>query len=193
MDNFPYMEQASDTIEARLAERLRSLRRGRGWSLEELAAASGLSRATLSRMENGETSPTARALGQLTACHGMTTSRLMALAETTHAPLVRRADQRTWTDPASGFERRLVSPPADDLACGVLEGRLPPGASIAYDGPACSGLEHHLVLLDGGLTLTVDGDAFLLAPGDCLRFRLFGPSAFQADGERGARYLLVVA
>lgn len=187
------MEHTPDTDEARLADRLKSLRRGRGWSLEDLAAASGLSRATLSRMENGETSPTARALGQLAACHGLTTSRLMALAEARHAPLVRRADQPVWTDPASGFERRSVSPPADDLACEVLEGRLPPGAEIAYDGPARPGLEHHLTLLEGGLTLTVDGQAYRLAPGDCLRFRLFGASAYAADADRGARYLLVVA
>jgi transcriptional regulator with XRE-family HTH domain len=36
----------------RLAERLRALRGERGWSLDELARRSGVSRATLSRLEN---------------------------------------------------------------------------------------------------------------------------------------------
>ena len=50
---------------ARLAQRLRELRHERGWSLDELAARSGVSRATLSRLENNEVSPTAAVLGRL--------------------------------------------------------------------------------------------------------------------------------
>ncbi|MYM89949.1 helix-turn-helix domain-containing protein, partial [Rugamonas sp. FT82W] len=43
-------------IESRLAQRLAALREERALSLDELAAASGISRATLSRLERGETS-----------------------------------------------------------------------------------------------------------------------------------------
>ena len=56
----------SDT-DTRLAQRLRQLRGERSWSLEELATKSGVSRATLSRIENHEVSPTASVLGKLCA------------------------------------------------------------------------------------------------------------------------------
>ena len=46
-------------LDQRLAQRLAQLRLGAGRSLDELAAQTGLSRATLSRFERGESSPSA--------------------------------------------------------------------------------------------------------------------------------------
>lgn len=41
-----------------LAERVRTLRKERGWTLEQAAKAAGLARSTLSKIENGQMSPT---------------------------------------------------------------------------------------------------------------------------------------
>ena len=46
-------------LDRRIAQRLKALRLARGWSLDELAGMAGVSRATLSRLENAEVSPTA--------------------------------------------------------------------------------------------------------------------------------------
>jgi len=180
------------TLTDRLADRLKALRRERGLSLDALAAASGISRATLSRLENAEVSPTAEALGKLCSVYALTMSRLLAMVEQGFRPLLRRADQDEWTDPDTGFVRRAISPPAAPLAGEVIEGWLPPGARIAYDAPSVPGLEHHLVMRDGGLELEVNGETHDLRPGDCLRYRLHGASEFRADAEIGARYLLVL-
>ncbi len=59
-------------IDRRIAQRLKTLRAERGWSLDELAGRSEISRATLSRLENAEVSPTASALGKLAAAVGQT-------------------------------------------------------------------------------------------------------------------------
>jgi transcriptional regulator with XRE-family HTH domain len=37
---------------------VRALRKDRGWTLEQAAAAAGLARSTLSKIENGQMSPT---------------------------------------------------------------------------------------------------------------------------------------
>lgn len=180
-----------ESTDSRIARRLRSLRAERGWSLEELARRSGVSRATLSRLENAEVSATASVLGRLCAAFGLTLSRLMHLVEGEgFAPLVRREAQPLWTDPTIGFRRRAVSPPAPPLAGEVLECALGPGARIAYEQPPRPGLEHHLLMLEGQLEITVDGRVHSLRPGDCLRYRLFGPSAFATPAQAGARYLL---
>ena len=188
------MEPAQDPsdLDARLARRLGDLRHAQGWSLEDLSRRSGVSRATLSRLERADVSPTAAVLGRLCAAFGVTMSQLLAEVEGQAAAFVPAAAQLLWVDPATGFQRRSVSPPAAGLAGELVEGRLPPGAEIDYPGPPRPGLEHHLYLLEGALEVTVDGVRHRLAPGDCLRYRLFGPSGFKAPGPQPARYLLAI-
>ena len=189
------METASPdetSIDRRIAQRLRALRAERAWSLDDLAKRSAVSRATLSRLENGEVSPTASALGKLCGAYGMTMSRLMLMVEDGFAPLMRRAAQPVWADPSIGFRRRSVSPPAQSLAAEMLECELDPGVRIAYEVPPRQGLEHHLLLLEGRLEVTLEGETHALRPGDCLRYRLSGPSAFATPEKSGARYVLCI-
>jgi transcriptional regulator with XRE-family HTH domain len=181
-----------DAADLRLAERLRELRRARRWSLDELSALSGVSRASLSRIENREVSPTASALGRLAGAHGTTVSRLLADIEGDAPALVAHADQQEWVDPATGFRRRSVSPPSNAFDCEVLLCELPAGARIDYPLPPRLGLEHHLYLQDGTLELTIEGSVYRLSAGHCLRYKLMGASAFLSTGRRPARYILVL-
>jgi transcriptional regulator with XRE-family HTH domain len=180
------------TIDRRVAERLRSLRAERGWSLDELAKRTNVSRATLSRLENAEVSPTASVLGKLAAAYGLTMSRLMHMVEDDFVPLVQRDAQPVWNDPSIGFRRRSVSPPAQTLRAELLECKLEADTRITYDQPPRPGLEHHLLLVDGQLEITIEGHTYDLRPGDCLRYQLYGASAFATPKRSGARYILVV-
>src|SRR5262245_45371214 len=179
-------------IERRIALRLARLRAERGWSLETLAERTGISRATLSRLERSELSPTAAMLGKLCAVYCWTLSRFMAEAETRPPSLVTAASQAEWKDPDSGYRRRAVSPPAPGLRGELVEVRIPAGASVSFDAPPIRGLEHHLWMLDGTLTLEVEGSLFQLRAGDCLRYVLAGPTRFQATGKREARYVIAM-
>jgi transcriptional regulator with XRE-family HTH domain len=184
--------EAVNATDERLAARLAALRQQAGWSLEALAERSGISRATLSRIERAETSPTASLLGRLCTAYGRTMSRLLAEVEADPPSLLYRTDQPLWVDPETGFRRRSVSPPARGYAGEVLEGELPSGAVIGYDAPAVAGLEQHVLMLGGGLELTVEGQTHRLEAGDCLRFRLFGPTRFACPGPGPARYVIAV-
>src|SRR5579871_6000486 len=104
------------SIDWHIAQRLKRLRAERGWSLDELARRSSVSRATLSRLENAEVSPTASVLGKLCSAYGLTMSRLMHMVEDDFVSLIRRDVQAVWIDPSIGFRRRQVSPPAQTLA-----------------------------------------------------------------------------
>jgi len=179
-------------MDRQIAQRLKSLRTERGWSLDELAKRSNISRATLSRLENVEVSPTASVLGKLCAVYGLTMSRLMHMVEDDFVPLIHRSTQPIWTDPSIGFRRRSVSPPTQTLAAEVLECELDPGAHIKYDRPPRPGLEHHLLLIEGQLEVSIGGQTYDLRPGDCLRYRLFGSSAFATSAQCAARYILFI-
>jgi transcriptional regulator with XRE-family HTH domain len=180
------------TIDRQIAQRLKVLRAERGWSLDELAKRSAVSRATLSRLENGDVSPTASVLGKLCAAYSMTMSRLMRMVEDTFIPLVRQPAQPVWVDPQTGFRRRSVSPPSQSLAAEVLECTLDPGAHIAYEQTPRPGLEHHLLLIAGELAVTVEGQRHHLKPGDCLRYQLFGASTFETPAHSAAQYFLFI-
>jgi transcriptional regulator with XRE-family HTH domain len=57
---------AEDSAEPlNLGERVRELRKSRGWTLEQAAKQAGLARSTLSKIENGQMSPTYEALKKL--------------------------------------------------------------------------------------------------------------------------------
>jgi transcriptional regulator with XRE-family HTH domain len=179
-------------VQHRLGRRLATLRTERGWSLDTLAERTGISRATLSRIERGELSPTAAMLGRLCSAYGWTLSRLIAEAETPAASLISAQDQIEWTDPESRYRRRIVSPPAPALRGELVEVHVPAGATVTFDTSPVPALEHHLWMIEGALTLDVEGSVFNLRPGDCLRYVLNGPTRFQAAGRRGARYLVAV-
>ncbi len=179
-------------FERQLAERLAALRLAAGWSLDELALRSGVSRATLSRLERAETSPTATLLSRLARAHGLPLSRLLADAEALPVRLLRAADQPRWHDEQSGFERLMRCPPLAGFATEVIEARLAPGAELIYEEPTVARLEHHLCLLEGGVRLTLQGQGFELAAGDSISFRALGRSVFANPGTEPARYLLAM-
>ncbi|WP_318200303.1 XRE family transcriptional regulator [Streptomyces sp. SCL15-4] len=181
-----------DPVDLLIGARLAELRAQHGWSLGELAERSGVSRSTLSRAERAETSPTAAVLNRLCHVYGRTMSQLLSEVEAAPAPLVRAAGQRVWEDRRAGFVRRSVSPPHAGLRGELVEGRLVPGADLAYDRPPVPGLEQHLYLLAGTLEVTVGEQVHRLDAGDCLRMRVTGATRFHCPGPDPARYVLAV-
>jgi transcriptional regulator with XRE-family HTH domain len=188
----PTPAAANHDIERRIAQRLARLRAERGWSLDALAERTGIGRATLSRLERCELSPTSAMLGKLCAVYGWTLSRFMAEAETRPPNVVPAPAQPEWSDPESGYRRRAVSPPAPGLRGELVEVRMPAGASVSFDASPVAGLEHHLWMLEGSLTLEIEGSIFRLRAGDCLRYVLTGPSRFQSTGTREAHYVIAM-
>lgn len=184
-----------DSIDAQIAARLRAEREGRGWSLEELARRSAVSRAMISKVERGESSPTATLLGRLSAAFGLTLSQLLARAEQGQGGglLHRRSDQQSWRDPDTGFERRSLTPPGAATPLELVWGELPANATISYPASAFSFIEdQQIVALSGRLRFTQGGVTHDLATGDCCRL---GPPAdcrFENPSNTPCRYLVAV-
>ena len=185
------MPATSAALDLRLAQRLAALRTEHGQSLDDLASRSGISRATLSRIERGISSPSANLLGKLCAVFGISMSRLLAEVEPLTTGLIRHAAQERWIDPAAGFVRRTVSPPARDFHIELVEITLPVGAHVHFDAPTIHGTEQHLWLLEGVLDIHLDACLYHLQAGDCLRFHMHGAAHFHCPGPDVARYAAV--
>lgn len=182
----------SSSTEHRLARRLAELRIDKGWSLERLAELTGISRASLSRIERGETSPTASLMNRLCIAYGLTISRLLSEVEDPGPQHLRPHEQNVWQDRENGYHRRSISPPASNFHGELVEGRLISGARIDYDAPPVEGIEQHIWMLAGVLVFSMNDEQWRLEAGDCLRFHLFGRSSFHAPEAEGAHYALVV-
>lgn len=179
-------------VEAAIAARVRTLRSGRGLTLEGLAAASGVSRAMLSRIERGQSSPTAGLLVKL--CNGLdvTVAALLGGEPASEGgPLIRRADQAVWRDPASGYLRRAVSPAGTGSRVEVAEVEMPAGAAVLLDPLGRAGHDQHVWVLDGRLEIARDGAASSLDRGDCLRLPFDRPTGFRNPGPAAARYAVI--
>jgi transcriptional regulator with XRE-family HTH domain len=177
--------------EAVLAGNLRAEREVRGWTLAELAARSGVSRAMLSKIERCEASPTAALLGRLSAALGLTMSQLFARIEDQPGAQVVRADQQpVWRDPATGFQRRSLSPPGQ-VPLELVWGELPPGAEITYPAASLAFIaDQQLVVISGELTIVLGAASHVLAAGDCLRFGQPTDVIYRNPGVARCRYLI---
>jgi transcriptional regulator with XRE-family HTH domain len=197
---------------AAFGERLRGERRARGWPIERLAAASGVSRAMISKIERGESSPTAVVLGKLSAALELSVSELLAPASAGAGPggpasagrdtdvgaqvrrgggVVRRAaGTPEWRDPETGYLRRQVSTPRFPAA--VTEVTLPPSARVPYPAGAYAFIAQLVLVLSGQLTLADGPDRHVLAAGDTFELGEPRPREFRNDSAEDCRYLVVV-
>ncbi len=186
------MSIIDDDAGTRLAERLRLEREARGWSLADLAVRSGVSRAAISKIERGESSPTAGLLVRLAVAFDLTLAGLLARAEGGSERLSRAADQPQWRDPASGYLRRQVFERADHPV-ELVRVELPAGAHVGFPAASYRRIRQLVWVLEGELTVEDGGVQHALAVGDCLAFGPPADAAFINRSNAPCVYLVALA
>lgn len=184
-------------INTRIAQRLRELRDARGYSLDALAERSGVSRSNISLIERGQSSPTAAVLDKLATGLGVALASLFeggAADAPEPLPVSRHAGQAVWTDPASGYVRRHLSPPVPS-PLQLVEVVFPAGQRVALDSAVRDADIHQQVwVIEGCMQITLGDDApWRLDAGDCLAMQLNRPIVFHNPTRKAARYLVALA
>ncbi|MER9841339.1 XRE family transcriptional regulator [Mesorhizobium australicum] len=184
------MDDIANDISLTIGRRIRTERTMRDWSLAELAEQSGVSKAMLSTMERGMTSPTAALLVRIAAAFGMTLSTLIARAELQGGGLLRAAGQPVWRDPDTGYVRRHLSP-ACDMPLELIKVHLPAGAKVSLPAASYAFITQQIWLISGKLEFTEGDHVHRLEPGDCLALGAPSDCTFHAL-EPGADYLVAL-
>lgn len=183
-----------EDINLRIARRVGGLRAGSGLSLDGLAVRCGVSRSMISLVERGETSATAVVLEKLAAGLGVALAALFETERELPGPLMRRAEQPQWRDPASGYLRRNVSPPDHPSPLRIVEVEFPAGKRVVLEGgTAANPIDEQVWVLEGAMALTLGQVRHRLAAGDCLALHIDAPIEFHNPTRRAARYAVVIS
>ncbi|HKY17709.1 MAG TPA: XRE family transcriptional regulator [Rhizomicrobium sp.] len=163
------MDTIVDSAEAALARQIRLERDGRNWSLAELAERSGVAKASISKIERGEMSPSAVILLRLATAFDLTLAGLLLRAEGEKPRLSRAADQPVWRDPATGYVRKQIFSRSDH-PMELVHVEMPPGQAVTMPVSSYSRIRQIVWVQAGTLTLTEGGETHELEAGDCLGF-----------------------
>lgn len=186
MKSVPSPIQASN--EVNVGSRLRELRTKRGLSIRGLAELSGLNVNTLSLIENGKTSPSVSTLQQIATALVLPIAAFFEIAQSTRKIVFQQVDERRYAnftfgalaDLGSGFNRPGIEPYVVTLQLRAGSGKTP----IVHTG------SEFVYCLEGVLEYEVDGETYLLHPGDSLLFEAQLPHRWWNAGQVPTRSLL---
>jgi transcriptional regulator with XRE-family HTH domain len=183
-------------LDKKLACNLKALRLKQKLSLDQLSSLSGVSRASISRIEKLNVSPTTQTLNRLCMALQTSLSAVLLASQNSTSNMVRASEQIEWVNQSQGFKRRCVSPPIAAFKAEVIHCELAPNASINYEEIARDSisfaLEHHLVMLGGRLEVSIGLEKHLLETGDCLRYSLESATRFTVLGDNTVTYYLIL-
>jgi transcriptional regulator with XRE-family HTH domain len=160
----------TNALGSNLGDRVRSLRALRGWSLEELATVSGVSRSMLSQIERSETNPTvvvalaiAKALG-------------VSLDELAHEPgagspleVVHGGDSQYIYRSDESCRIRTLSPLSAQRELEFYEIELPPGGELR-SAPHFVGTREFLTVREGRVEVESGDHGVKLGAGDSVAY-----------------------
>jgi transcriptional regulator with XRE-family HTH domain len=175
---------------ARLASRLRTLRKERDLTLDELAERSDVSRSALSKIERGEINPTLVLISKIADALDISVSQLIGVEAKRAAVKVPRDRRVSFVDRETGFERQLF-PAFEDAPVEFALHVIPPGQSSgdlpAHDNP----VEKYVLMEKGKLRVVVGEASYELEDGDLLYFDGSEPHRFENAGRGPCSYYLI--
>jgi transcriptional regulator with XRE-family HTH domain len=174
----------------RVAENLRDRRKARGMSLDDLARASGVSRAALSQIETCKSNPTVGVLWKIAVGLGVPFAELIG-APRSGAVVLRRADSQILRSSDGKFESRPLAPAGASPLVELYELRLS-ARSTHRSEPHAPGTHEMIVVLSGGLRMHVDDETYELGAGDSIAFAADRPHAYENPAGSEARYHNVI-
>jgi transcriptional regulator with XRE-family HTH domain len=181
-----------DDVNAAVGRNVRSHRTQLAWTLDELAARSGVSKGMLSQVEQARTNPSVATICRLATALGVSVASLVEAPEVPSARVVRAEEAVTlWTGGHRGSAARLMVGSGTSQQVELWDVRMVPGDGYASEGHP-SGTRELLLVIDGELSLELDGSAHLVGEGDAIAFVADRPHAYRNHGAKPLRYSLSV-
>jgi transcriptional regulator with XRE-family HTH domain len=172
-----------------IGPRLRHIRQQKGMTVEALAAAAGLDKGFLSRLERGSKQPSVDTVLRLSAALEVPVGQLFGEQTTEDTVRISRASGRDRSEQNSGYNFELLTPKG-----GLMEGFLF-GLGAEFSG---NDLRHHdgeemFFVLAGTIEMRTPDRSYVLEAGDCAYFPGHLSHSMRRIGTAQATAIIAVA
>lgn len=184
--------EPAEAISRHLGARVKQLRGERGWSLEALAGASGVSKSMLSEIEREQANPTLAVTLRIAQAFAMTLSELIeAPGVTSGIRVIRNADRTYHYRSDEHCRIRTLSPLNLEKDVEFYEVTLQAEGALRSQ-PHFEGTREFLTVVKGQVRVESSGDNELLHHGDSSSYRADVAHAIVNVGRSEAVVFLVV-
>lgn len=181
----------SALIASQIAQNLRRLRTGRGFSLDTLAARAGVSRGMLIGIEQERTNPTVWTLVRVADALGVSVGELIETSSPAAVWIVRAGEANVlWHGDAGGYATLLVGSGPAPLE--LWDWRLQPGDLYRTESHV-AGVRELITVVAGRTTLTVGDQTSELGPGDSAMYTGDLPHSHACVGDEPCRFIMAVS
>jgi transcriptional regulator with XRE-family HTH domain len=172
-----------------IGPRLRHIRQDKGLTVEALAAAAGLDKGFVSRLERGAKQPSIETVLRLSAALGVPVGQLFGEQTAEDTVRVSRAEGRDRADEGAGYSFELLTPKGS-----LMEGFL---FEVGPDFTNKAGQQHDgeemFFVLAGTVEMRTPDRSYVLEAGDCAYFPGHLAHAMRRIGPGRAAALIAVA
>lgn len=186
------MTESIEDAPAAIGRRVRAERTSRGWTLDDLAARSDVSRRMIVNVEAGSTNASIATLLRLAHAFEVPLADLLTEGSDAADCVISRPSERRalWQGSRGGHATMVTSATTPDVL-ELWEWILEPGDVHASEAHR-PGTQELLHVTRGQLTVTIDGTERLLRTGDAARFAADVPHTYANTSSRPARMSLAV-
>ncbi len=174
-----------------VCNKIRQLRKRRGWTLDQLAELSGVSRSMLSQVERGAANPTLAVAFRIASAFGLTLGDLVdGATRAAKIDVIRHDDESSIFRDDDSCRIRTLSPL--DLEKDVefyeviLRGGCELKSSAHFDGT-----REFLTMQKGKVTVTSGTETVILRKGDSVQYNADVDHCIKNDGTKDAVFFLV--
>lgn len=186
------LDARDSTVAMRFGARVRAARQRQGLTLDALAAAAGISRATLSNLERGEHSPSLTAATNVAGALRVSLAELLGDEDRRPVVTIPKAERLVVNDPATGIERQLLSPAFAGRGIEFIRVTLQPFTATDDLRPYHPPIDKYVLVEAGTLRIVVGGESHLLQEGDAFYFRASVSHRFENPSHECCSYLAIL-
>lgn len=181
----------SDSVGEAVARTVRSLRGAHGWSLDQLAARSGVSKGVLVALEQARGNPNLSTLTRVSDALGVTLTRLVQVEEEPAVRLFPAERQLVLWRGESGGSGTLLAGSEPLPSIELWRWELAPGER-RESVPHNSGTREIAYTEAGSLSLIVEGRCTEVRAGDAALFAADRPHGYANETDAEVRFILAV-